>query len=131
MTVVDCQHNMTKLNISTIVLVIQFILGSCNAGRVKLLESYIFSLQMFYLLQNGFYIKEGIEFICRKVLPSLGASNLVNIHRNESTLCISPAQKYLSLCWIKNLTRGCNIEEEKSSLSSVPLNRVMCDVYVS
>ena len=35
-TEVDCQHNMTKLNISTIVLVIQFILGSCNAGRLKL-----------------------------------------------------------------------------------------------
>ena len=65
-------------------------------------------------------LKEGIEFLRWKVLPSLGASNLVNIHRTESTLYISPAQKYLSFCWIKNLTRGCNIEEEKSSVSSVP-----------
>ena len=64
--------------------------------------------------------KEGTEFLRWKVLPSLVASNLVNIHRFESTLGISPAQKYLSLCWFKNLTRGCNSEEEMSSLSSVP-----------
>ena len=44
----------------------------------------------------------------------------MNLHRTESTFCISPAQKYLSLCWFKNLTRGCNIEEEMSSLSSAP-----------
>ena len=64
--------------------------------------------------------KEGTEFLRWKVLPSLGASNLVNLHRTESNFCISPAQKYLSLCWFKNLTRGCNIEEEMSSLSSAP-----------
>ena len=76
-------------------------------------------------------IKEGTKFLCGKVLPSIDASNLVNLHRTESTFCVSRGQKYLSLCWFKNLTRGCNIEEEKSSLSSVPLNRVMCVVYVS
>ena len=72
--------------------------------------------------------KEGTEFLCWKVLPSLGASNLVNLHRTESNFCISPAQKYLSLCWFKNLTRGCNIEEEMSSLSSAP--SCHCKSYV-
>ena len=64
--------------------------------------------------------KEGTKFLCGKVLLSIDASNLLNFHRTKSTFCISRGQKYSSLCWFKNLTRGCNIEEEMSSLSSVP-----------
>ena len=48
--------------------------------------------------------KEGTKFLSGKVLPSLDASNLVNLHLTESTFCISRGQKYLSLCWFKNLT---------------------------
>ena len=64
--------------------------------------------------------KRGLNFFRWKVLPSLDASKLVNLHRTESTFCISPAQKYLFLYWFKNLTRGCTMEEEMSSLSSAP-----------
>ena len=47
--------------------------------------------------------KEGTEFLRWKVLPSLGASNLVNLHRTESNFCISPA--LLETMEKSNLTR--------------------------
>ena len=78
------------------------------------------NVNVFHIPKARDFDKEGTKFLCGKVLLSIDASNLLNFHRTKSTFCISRGQKYSSLCWFKNLTQGCNIEEEMSFLSSVP-----------